>query len=254
MFTMLLVNALQAAGAVRRPVRGLLAVDDLRPVQRLAGRDLRALLPAARDHAALHDERVPDPRQRLLPFVRRDPRAAVSSIDDDLALLTKNLGQFLSPRSRSRARSRLPVPRRDHASDRSRAPPNLDAFALVFAARGRSRRSCRDLVRWFHPRLGTSFVTRSRRSAIYVEPRQLDAPDKSQKTEDLYAAAPGGAARGPGRERGISRAGTPGAVVSLEGDRDAGRAGRCAAAPGHGHGDRAPRVRPPRCKFTATRR
>ena len=207
MFTMLLVNALQAAGALVDLFAGFSLADDLRPVQQrrnvaIFGRFYELLATTL----LFTTERVPHPRERLLPLVRRDPRAAGSSISDDLDAAHEEPGPV--PRRRDRDRGpdpRVPVPRRDHARPARRAPRRTSTCSR---SRSRCASSSRSIVVALalparsRPRSATSCATRSRRSATDAEPeRDRWPPDSSQKTETPTPRRPqGGAREGPDRE------------------------------------------------------
>ena len=122
LFTMILVNALQAAGALVDLFAGLLARRDLRPDQPVERRDLRPLLRARRGHAALHHERVPAPRQRLVPVVQGRARARARVRRHRRTCSRRTSGSSSSPRSRSRARCSAACSSPRSRSACSRAP------------------------------------------------------------------------------------------------------------------------------------
>ena len=136
MFTMLLVNTLQAAGSFVDLFAGFSLSQIYDPLERHAVGGVRSLLPTPRHHAAVHDRRVPHPRERLLPLVRRDPGRRALDRRRSRRCSRTTWASSSSPRSRSRARCSACLFLAEITLGLlARAAPNLNVFSLAFPLR-----------------------------------------------------------------------------------------------------------------------
>ena len=207
MFTMLLVNALQAAGSLVDLFAGFSLVAIYDPINSSQAAVFGRFYELLAITLLFTTQRVPHPRQRLLPVVRGRPRAAGSrstTIAD--AAHARTSASSSSPRSRSRVRcSAACSSPRSRSACSSRAAPNLNVFALAFPLRvvvalivvalahpARSRPALGNLVRDAVAPLG---ALTPGRSATRWPPTRHEKTERTNPT-----AAQGGAREGPGRE------------------------------------------------------
>ena len=171
---MMLVNALQAAGAFVDLFAGFSLSTIYDPFNNVAGRDVRPLLRAVAMTLLFTTNAYLILVNGFFRSFDVDPRGrALASARSRRTCSRRTWASSSSPRSRSRARSsRCLFLAEITLGLLARAAPNLNVFALAFPlrvdhrARRRRARAAADLAR----RSATSCATRSRPSATDAEP------------------------------------------------------------------------------------